>query len=78
MNSKLVVNENEVKIVGPQKLKGNCVRARELRGNAALVMAGLMAEGETEILDSDYVKRGYEDICRDLRNLGAIIYENEE
>ncbi len=78
MNSGLIVKGNEVEVFGPEKLKGNSVRAMELRGNAALVMAGLMAEGKTEVLDSDYVKRGYEDICRDLKNLGAIIYEDEE
>lgn len=78
MNSTLCVKGNEVDIRGPEKLKGSLVRAKELRGNAALVMAGLMAEGETEILDSGFVKRGYENICRDLRSLGAIIYEKEE
>lgn len=78
MNSGVLIKENEVEISGPEKLKGNCVRARELRGNAALIMAGLIAHGKTDILDSEYVKRGYEDICRDLRSLGAIIYEDEE
>ena len=78
MNACLEVEENQVVITGPVKLLGASVRAKELRGNAALVMAGLMANGETEISDCFYVKRGYEDICRDLKSLGAIIYEKEE
>ena len=51
------------------------VQAQELRGGAALVAAGLMAEGETIILGSHFIKRGYEDICRDLSGLGADIKE---
>lgn len=78
MNAKMQLNENEVTVYGPEALKGAVVRAKELRGNAALIMAGLIAEGETDVLDCSYVKRGYEDICRDLKCLGAIIYENEE
>lgn len=78
MNSKMHISQNEVTVYGPENLIGNVVRAKELRGNAALVMAGLVASGETTVLDSKYVKRGYEDICRDLRSLGAIIYENED
>lgn len=78
MNSKMYISQNEVTVYGPENLMGNVVRAKELRGNAALVMAGLVAVGETIVLDSKYVKRGYEDICRDLRSLGAIIYENED
>ena len=78
MNACLKVENNEVVIKGPVNLSAACVRAKELRGNAALIMAGLMADGETEISDCHYIKRGYEDICRDLRNLGAVIYEKEE
>ncbi len=78
MNSKMNISQNEVIVFGPENLEGSVVKAKELRGNAALVMAGLVAKGETTVLDSKYVKRGYEDICRDLRSLGAIIYENED
>ena len=78
MNAKMHLDKNEVTISGPTKLSGAVVKAKELRGNAALVMAGLVADGETDVLDCGYVKRGYEDICRDLKCLGAIIYENEE
>ena len=78
MNSKVFVSDNEAVIVGPEKLTGASVIAKELRGNAALVMAGLVACGETEIRNSSYIKRGYENICRDLKSLGAILDEKED
>lgn len=61
-------------VQGPVKLKGCQAQALELRGGAALVVAGLMAEGETVISGCDYICRGYENICRDFRELGARIY----
>lgn len=78
MNSQMHIVNNEVIMIGPRRLKGKRVSAKELRGNAALIMAGLLAEGETQIFDCQYVKRGYEDICRDLRGLGANLYEIED
>lgn len=58
---------------GVQRLHGEQVKACELRGGAALVVAGLMAEGETHITGCEYIERGYENICKDLRELGARI-----
>ena len=75
MGAKIVLRDNLAHVAGPVKLRGTVVQARELRGNAALIMAGLVAEGKTTVCGCKYVKRGYEDICRDLRSLGAIIYE---
>lgn len=75
MNANMVLSGNEVMIYGASRLTAATVRAKELRGNAALIMAGLVAEGETIVSDCQYVKRGYENICRDFRNLGANIYE---
>ena len=54
-------------------LSGARVCARELRGGAALVVAGLAAEGETCVENRHFIERGYEDICRDLSLLGACI-----
>ena len=54
-------------------LKGCEVHASELRGGAALVIAGLMAVGKTILYNPNFIERGYEDICRDLRELGADI-----
>lgn len=59
---------------GPVRLKGCEVEAMELRGGAALVVAGLIAEGETMIKGCHFIDRGYENICRDFRELGARIY----
>lgn len=56
-------------------LHGAAVCAQELRGGAALVTAGLMAEGVTCVSDCGYIKRGYENISRDLALLGARIQE---
>ena len=53
------------------RLSGNIVRAEELRGGAALVVAGLGAQGETYVEDREFIERGYEDISRDLNCLGA-------
>lgn len=54
-------------------LRGAAVEAQELRGGAALVIAGLAAQGETRVRNRQYIERGYEDICRDLSQLGAVI-----
>lgn len=66
-----VLNSHCVSVQGVSQLRGECVEARELRGGAALVLAGLAAEGETSISGCHYIDRGYENICRDLRELGA-------
>ena len=58
---------------GVEQLKCAEVDAMELRGGAALVIAGLMAQGETKVAGCPYIYRGYENICRDFRELGARI-----
>lgn len=60
-------------VVGVDSLLGCEVTARELRGGAGLVIAGCMALGETIVRNRHFIERGYEDICRDYRNLGADI-----
>ncbi|NLJ89531.1 MAG: UDP-N-acetylglucosamine 1-carboxyvinyltransferase [Clostridiales bacterium] len=60
-------------IHGTPYLKGAKVYASELRGGAALVIAGLVAEGHTFIHNPGHIERGYENICRDLQELGAQI-----
>ncbi len=64
-------------IEGVERLHGASVKAKELRGGAALVLAGLMAEGETAVSGVGYIERGYESICRDLQQIGAQIYMKE-
>lgn len=61
------------RIKGLGKLTGTYVEAGDLRGGAALVAAGLAAEGITVVDGCCHILRGYEDICRDLSALGADI-----
>lgn len=58
---------------GGSRLHGGTVTAGELRGGAALVLAGLCASGTTEVHDRGFIGRGYADIVRDLKCLGADI-----
>ena len=73
MGAHIEVRGSEVKICG-SRLKGCRLRAEELRGGAALVIAALAADGESVIEGVPFIRRGYEDICRDLRYLQAEIY----
>lgn len=73
-----VENNRKLRIYGVTKLYPARLTACELRGGAALVVAALMAEGESKITGCDYIRRGYEDICRDLRLLGADVEEKRE
>lgn len=68
-----VYDAKKVLVRGVERLYGAQVEAKELRGGAALVLAGLMAEGESTISGCRYIYRGYENICKDLRELGARI-----
>lgn len=66
--------ENQTAMIhGIEKLIGRNVIAKELRGGASLVNAGLIADGITTVSDISYVERGYEDIVRDYKKLGAKI-----
>ena len=58
---------------GPNKLTGAPVKASDLRAGAALVIAGLMAEGQTEITNVEFILRGYSNIIEKLTALGADI-----
>ncbi|RHV50327.1 UDP-N-acetylglucosamine 1-carboxyvinyltransferase [Lachnospiraceae bacterium OM04-12BH] len=60
-------------ICGVENLRGCLVNAGELRGGAGLVIAGCMAQGETTVTGRHFIERGYEDICRDLQDLGINI-----
>lgn len=73
MGADIRIRGREALICGVGHLHGASVRAPELRGGAALVIAGAAAEGKTVLADCHYIYRGYEDICRDMRALGADI-----
>ncbi|SFQ97918.1 UDP-N-acetylglucosamine 1-carboxyvinyltransferase [Desulfoscipio geothermicus] len=69
------VGRNAV-VQGPVDLSGAPVNATDLRAGAALVLAGLRAEGETEISNVYHIERGYEHLVEKLRNLGVDIYSH--
>ena len=73
MGARIQVDGKVAVIEGVSKLTGAPVRASDLRAGAALVIAGLAAEGTTEIEEIAYIERGYEDIIEKLRALGADI-----
>lgn len=75
--SELLTTQKAV-IIGPCKLKGKKVSATDLRAGAALVIAGLIADGTTVIENADYILRGYEDIVEKLTSIGANIKLEEE
>lgn len=68
------LDSHRLLVGGGSQLCGRPVQACELRGGAALVVAGLMAEGETVVTGCEFIERGYGNICKDLRELGARIY----
>jgi UDP-N-acetylglucosamine 1-carboxyvinyltransferase len=60
-------------IRGPRRLSGTIVQAPDLRGGAALVMAGLVSEGTTVVDGATHILRGYEDFEEKLTTLGATV-----
>ena len=80
MGAHIRVKGSQAMIEGGFPLKGCRVRASELRGGAALVLAGLAAQGETLVEGYSFIRRGYENICKDLGALGGVLaekYRNE-
>lgn len=73
MGARIELKGNEAVICGVPRLRGARVEAFELRGAAALVLAGLQAEGVTRIRGCQFIHRGYERIFETLRELGADI-----
>lgn len=74
MGAAITVEGSDVAVVeGGTKLTGAPVCAKDLRAGAAMVIAGLMADGVTEIYNLKYIDRGYEDLEKKLRALGAQI-----
>ncbi|MFR5601922.1 MAG: UDP-N-acetylglucosamine 1-carboxyvinyltransferase [Lachnospiraceae bacterium] len=79
LGADIIIEDRTARIIGCRKLRGGAVEATDLRGGAALVIAGLAAEGTTTVSRCGYILRGYEDICRDLGALGArIAYERQD
>lgn len=73
MGAKITVVDRIATIEGVETLWGNKIRAHDLRAGAAMVIAGLAADGQTEVSDIKYIDRGYEKFEEKLRSLGADI-----
>ncbi|WP_205011435.1 UDP-N-acetylglucosamine 1-carboxyvinyltransferase [Streptococcus parasanguinis] len=78
MGATISTLNNHIIYEGPNQLTGSSVKATDLRAGAALVIAGLMASGTTEITNVEYILRGYSDIIQKLTQLGADIQLVEE
>ena len=78
MDADIPTTNDHILYTGGRVLRGANVKATDLRAGAALVIAGLMAEGKTEITNIEFILRGYSDIIEKLRNLGADITLVEE
>ncbi|MDP1994224.1 MAG: UDP-N-acetylglucosamine 1-carboxyvinyltransferase, partial [Ignavibacteria bacterium] len=73
LGADISVQENNAVIKGVKKLKGAKVMSTDLRASASLVLAGLSAEGVTEVLRVYHLDRGYQRLEEKLRSLGADI-----
>ncbi|MFV9568660.1 UDP-N-acetylglucosamine 1-carboxyvinyltransferase [Thermoanaerobacter mathranii] len=74
MGANIKIEGRSAVVTGVDHLTGAEVKATDLRAGAALVLAGLIAEGKTEINDIYHIDRGYVKMEEKLKNLGAIIY----
>ena len=74
MGADIEITNGSSTITGPKKLYGDKVTATDLRCGASMIIAGLLAEGITEIHDIYHIDRGYDDIDGKLKKLGANIW----
>ena len=77
LGSDISINNQTATMLGKTKLKGTNVVATDLRAGAAMVLAGLLAEGITTITNVEHILRGYENIVEKLKNVGAKIESKE-
>ncbi|MDY6065413.1 MAG: UDP-N-acetylglucosamine 1-carboxyvinyltransferase [Finegoldia sp.] len=77
MGAAIATEGNEANIVGVEKLHGARVKSTDLRAGAALIMAGLVADGTTQVTDIYHIDRGYHDIVGKFKKLGANIERKE-
>ena len=73
MGADILINGKTAIVTGKDKLRGATVSAHDLRAGAALVIAGLAAEGTTRVENIHFIERGYENIVEKLTGLGANI-----
>ncbi|MBS4178042.1 UDP-N-acetylglucosamine 1-carboxyvinyltransferase [Lederbergia citrea] len=77
MNANIKVEGSSAIVNGPSRLQGARVKASDLRAGAALVIAGLLAEGITEVAGLEHIDRGYSDLVDKLNGLGATIWREK-
>ena len=75
LGAKIEVSKDVARISGGSMLQGGLVEAQDLRAGAALVVAGLAAEGITPISHAEYIARGYENLPEVLRGLGVQVVQ---
>ena len=77
LGADITVKNQTATIIGPTELKGDTVVATDLRAGAAMICAGLIADGKTIVTNIDHILRGYEQIVEKLTLLGAKIEDKE-
>jgi UDP-N-acetylglucosamine 1-carboxyvinyltransferase len=77
LGARIALDQNTAVVTGEKKLKGAKVMSTDLRASASLVLAGLVAEGTTEVLRVYHLDRGYQRIEEKLKSLGADIQRVE-
>ena len=77
MGAKINIEGKTAIIKGVRKLYGTNVKATDLRGGAALVLAGIMAKGTTIVDNIEYILRGYEDFDKKIKHLGMEIEKRD-
>jgi UDP-N-acetylglucosamine 1-carboxyvinyltransferase len=75
MGANIRIHNGVAYVTGVEKLSGAEVKITDLRAGAALILAGLAAEGETVVHGLQHLRRGYDDFPGKLRTLGAHIIE---
>ncbi|MEW9500855.1 UDP-N-acetylglucosamine 1-carboxyvinyltransferase [Jeotgalibacillus marinus] len=77
MNANIKTEGRSAFVYGPTNLQGDRVKASDLRAGAALVIAGIMAEGITEVTGLEHIDRGYSDLIDKLTGLGAVVWREK-
>ena len=77
MGAEIHINGKTASVNGKEKLRGTTVCAHDLRAGAALVIAGLAAQGTTRVENVHFIERGYEQLIEKLQALGADIIRTD-
>jgi len=77
LGASITTEGHHAMVRGVDHLVGTSVHASDIRAAAALILAGLVAEGETTVTGLDHMDRGYDDFVGRLRHLGAAIERNQ-